>query len=489
MWGFQNPCGASPFYSGKTYSTVCNRKLTTAKQVDNAFVENILNTSISHRIGLVDYDTTSNSLTPLTNNNVTLHNAINGYTQGGNTCTCCGINLARQNLINSTRPKFMIILSDGDANICCTSVNDSVGTGGDSGCGVGATNPENRSIYGSLNWSILAGQTACAQNITVFTIGFGASMSTNGAYALKKTACNDSLYFVANDTAELQAVFKNITDLVLLSANYSSQLVNTIIGNYTPSRLYGSSYIDIDYVPLLEDSFENKISVVTETAQFNGCNVSISIPANIEIQDAFVTSYSGSHWTKELLINNNVVFNLTKYGPDYLLLGDPFVIQIPSVYLISGANNTISLSVGDSPTNSSDCSNNNTLIYTALVDTSSERTDALENKIGCNWTIETSSGSTFNLLMPNTAPGTKHCYYTSYYVNNHSYYPDATEYDVLLDDVYDVAVYNLLTQLDYARTGKIFFDLAENDLEIILSATDKVAYMWGPSLMNIEVWK
>jgi hypothetical protein len=58
-----------------------------------------------------------------------------------------------------------------------------------------------------------------------------------------------------------------------------------------------------------------------------------------------------------------------------------------------------------------------------------------------------------------------------------------------MNDVYDVTVYNLLKQLDYANSGKIFFDLTQNDLQIILSTTGSVAYMWGPSLMNIEVWQ
>ena len=39
------------------------------------------------------------------------------------------------------------------------------------------------------------------------------------------------------------------------------------------------------------------------------------------------------------------------------------------------------------------------------------------------------------------------------------------------------------------NSGKIFFDLTQNDLEIVLSATGSVAYMWGPSLMKIEVWQ
>jgi len=462
-----NPCGASPFNRGKTYSATCQTRLQVAQNVDNNFIDTIFAASMSHHVGLVDFDTSSNSLTPLTNVAATLHSAINGYSIGGSTCACCGLNRARNNLTVSGNKKFMILLSDGDANICCKNLTDYVGTGSSSGCGVGANNP--------LNWSIYAGQKACANNITVFTIGFGTDMSASGKAAMQQTACNASLYYNATNITDLQHVFDNITQQILLAANFSSQTV-TVVGNFTPSRLYGSSYIDLYYTPLTEPSEQNKISLITETSQFNGCNASIFIPPNIEVQDAFVTSYSSNHWTKSLAVNGVTVFNLTRYGQDYVLLGDPFTIQVPSTALQPGANNSIALDVGDSPTNSSNCSNNNTLIYTALINVSTPRTDALANKVGCLWTIESTNGL-FNISIP-----------TGYFGNNTCKYTNAgISYDS--QDVYDVAVYNMLKQLDYENNGKIFFDLTQNDLEIVLFTTGQVAYMWGPSLMKLEVWQ
>jgi hypothetical protein len=462
-----NPCGGSPFNKGKNYNTACQSRLQIAQNVDNNFVDTIFNASSQHSVGLVDFDTRSNSLTPLTNIAATLHSAINGYSTGGSTCTCCGLNRARNNLIVSGNKKFMILLSDGDANVCCTSLNDTTGTGDNHGCAGGAGTP--------LSWSIYAGQTACANNITVFTIGFGNDMSASGKSAMQQTACNTSLYYNATNTAELQSVFNNITQQILIAANFSSQTV-TVVGNYTPSRLYGSSYIDVYYTPLMEPLEQNKISIITETMQFNGCNASILIPPNVEVRDAYVTSYSSNHWTKSLAVNGITVFNLTNYGQEYVLLGDPFIIQVPAVSLQPGANNLIKLDIGDSPTNSSNCSNNNTLIYTALINVSTPRTDALENKVGCLWTIESTNGL-FNVSIPAGYSGTKTCKYTS----------SGISFDNL--DVYDVAVYDMLKQLDYENDGKIFFDLTQNDLEIVLFTTGQVAYMWGPSLMKLEVWQ
>jgi hypothetical protein len=326
-----------------------------------------------------------------------------------------------------------------------------------------------------LNWAVYAGQQACANNITVFTIGFGTDMSAAGRTAMQQTACNTSLYFNATDTAELQSVFNNITQQILLAANFSSQTI-TVVGNFTPSRIYGTSYIDVYYTPLIEAEEQNKISITTETSQFNGCNASIFIPPGIDVRDAYVTSYSGSHWTKSLTVNNFPVFNLTNYGSEYVLLGDPFIIQVPSVVMQSGVNNIIDLAVGDSPSNDSGCSSNNTLIYTALINVSTPRTDALEHKVGCVWTIESTNGL-FDVSIPAGYSGNKTCYYTA----------SSISYDAL--DVYDVAVYAMLKQLDYENNGKIFFDLTQNDLEIVLFTTGQIAYMWGPSLMKLEVWQ
>ena len=478
-----NPCNVTSFFKGKTYLNPCVTKINIAKSADTGFVNSIFNNSLLHRIGLLDFSYHANTLTNLTNNVPQLVSVINLYAADGGTCSCCALNRARNAINSSTNNRYIIFLSDGDPTYYCKNLSDYSGSYVWGSDGTGGT-----SEFADRNWTIAAGKEACKNNITVYTIGFGTGMTAAGIDTMKNTSCNISLYFNVTDTSKLQSVFDNITQQILIAANFSSQTV-TVVGNYTPSRLFGSSYIDIDYVPLVDTLEQNKVSLVTETQQFNGCNASVYIPPNIEIQDAYVTSYSGSHWTKQLLVNGITVFNLTKWGSQYLLLGDPFEIQIPSVILQPGINNTFIMSVGDSPTNNSNCSNNNTLIYTALISASTERTDALPNQVGCNWTIESTTGSMLNILIPSSAPVNKTCYYTSMYKTNASFYPNAYRYELQMNDVYDVTVYNLLKQLDYANSGKIFFDLTQNDLQIILSTTGSVAYMWGPSLMNIEVWQ
>jgi hypothetical protein len=462
-----NVCGISPIYSISNQhlvnQSVCSKTLLdVAKEADKLFVSTILNVSTMHRIGLEDFSVNGNTPTNLTNVKSVLDSEIDSYTPDSGTCTCCGINRAR-NLINSSaNKKFMIVLSDGEPNYYCSNFNDYTGTSG--------------STAVSAAWAINASKLACQNNITVFAIGFGTAMTSEGHSIMRQIACNASLYFNATNTSQLTSIYKNITESILISANFSSQTVN-IQGTFNTTKLYPDSYIDVYYDDLNSIDMQNKLSVVLESEQFNGCNNTISIPAGITVQDAYVTSYSSNHWTKTLSINNNNVFNLTEYGTSYDLLGDPFVLQIPAPLLLPGQANTISLSVGDTPNNNSICSSNNSLIYTALISASTQRTDAYEKAIGCKWIIESSTGSLMNFTIPKSYSGSNVCRYTSSQI----------VYDGA--DVYDVSVYTMLRQLDYEQDGTIFFDLTQNDLEIILITTGQIAYMWGPSLMNIEVWK
>jgi hypothetical protein len=463
-----NDCNEPVFYAGRNYQlrnhTVCIKTLLDiAKEAGKLFVAVILNESTLHRVGLVDYSTNANTPTNLTNVKSVLDNEIDSYVSEGYTCTCCGINRAR-NLINfSTSKRFMIVLSDGEPNYYCSNYNDYTGTDG--------------TFLGNISasWAVNASRLACQNNITVYAIGFGSAMTASGHNVMRQIACNSSLYYNATNVSQLVRIYSNISQQILLAANFSSQTIN-IQGTFNKTRLLENSYMEVYYEDISDLDTQNKLSIVTESEQFNGCNASIHIPAGIAVQDAYMTSYSGNHWTKSLKVNNDVVFNLTDFGSSYDILGDPFIVQIPAYLLIPGQYNNISLSVGDTPTNFSNCSNNNTLIYTILVSTSTSRTDALEKVEGCNWMIE-STTSTFNIAVPKEYTGMKTCNYTSagiYYDTN---------------DVYDVSVYSMLKQLDYENNGKIFFDLTQNDLEIILLTTGQVAYMWGPSLMKIEVWQ
>lgn len=462
-----NDCNEPVFYAGRNYMlvnhSVCSKTLLDiAKEADKLFVTTILNASTLHKVGLVDYSTNANTPTNLTNVKSVLDNEIDSYVPSGTTCTCCGINYARNLINSSTNKRFMIVLSDGEPNQYCTSFNDYAGT-------AGTTNI-------SAGWAINASRLACNDNITVYAIGFGSAMTASGHAIMRGIACNDSLYYNATNVSQLAAIYEDISKQVLLAANFSSQTVS-ILGEFNKTKLLEGSYLEVYYEDINNIDTQNKLSLTVESEQFNGCNKIIQIPGGVVIQDAYMTSYSGNHWTSALKVNDNIVFNLTDFGNSYDILGDPFIVQIPAPLLSPGQNNTINLTIGDAPENYSDCSSNNTLIYTALISTSTSRTDALAKAEGCMWNVESIYGATTNFAIPKSYSGPKICNYTNASIS----------YDH--EDVYDVAVYSMLRQLDYENTGRIFFDLTENDLEIILITTGQVAYMWGPSLIKIEVWQ
>lgn len=443
----------------KTTST-CNRtRIEVAKDADKLFVDLILSNSTQNKIGLVDFSQDANPYTALTNVQGTLDSEINTYSASGGTCTCCGINRARTLINNSENNKFIILLSDGEPTYKCSSFTDYTGGSG--------TTLEN------IQWAIDAGQEACSQNITVYTIGFGDSMSASGHDTMKQIACNDSLYFNATDASTLAQIYQNISQQILIAANYSSQIVN-VIGEFQQTHLLQDSYIDLYYDPIIIEDLQGKISLNFESEQFQDCTYVEEIPSSVLIQDAYITSFSSSHWTKEVVVNDVTIYNLTNYGSDYALLGDPFTIQIPTAILNTGANNTIKLTIGDSPNNSSNCSDNNTMIYTALLNSSTTRSEAYEFDEGCTWNIESENNIITTTRIPSDYTGAKNCSYTESLIS----------FNTL--DAYDQAAHSLLKMLDPDENGKIITDLESSDLEITLTTISNVPYLWGPSLIKVE---
>jgi hypothetical protein len=176
-----------------------------------------------------------------------------------------------------------------------------------------------------------------------------------------------------------------------------------------------------------------------------------------------------------LAVNGVTVFNLSNYYVPYYRLGDPFIIQVP-VDSLNYGNNTIFTETGDSPTNRTNCTGNNYMIYTALVPAVTSRTDVREKQEGCSWYVAYEDGTFDTLVVPQTYVGAKQC----------SYVPGNISYDA--DDTYDVATHNLLEQLDLNNDGEVFVNVNKLDLEITTTIISNIPYMWGPALMQIEVW-
>jgi len=445
--------------------TVCNRSRLEIAQDANKLAVNIMLNVSGNRAGLTTFYSSIRDFLGLTSDENLLDNTIDGYYANGGTCICCGINRAKDELATaSTNKKFMIVLGDGDANYYCSNFNDYSGSS------------ESSPYTLSKNSTIEAGKNACNnENITVYTIGMGEGLSADGIDTLKRTACNESLFFDASNSSMLEDIYKNISDQILLIANFSAQILE-INGTYVAGHLNPDSYIEFNYTPLVEEAGQNEITVNIETDQLSNCTSSFNIPNNLRILDAFVTSYSGPYWTYFLKVNNNVVFNLSDYSNDFVSVGDPFLLNIPPNFLVEG-NNNITLLVADNNKNITNCSFNNTIIYTAAINSTVPRSDVLENAEGCNWYIEFEDGHFLNATIPSTYLGTNNCNYTN---NSISYDPV---------DAYDYSVFRILKNLDYYSDGKVLINLNSEDLEIIVTIISDVPYLWGPSLVNVKVWK
>jgi len=453
-------CASGVTQNHEVTDTGCLKtKIDFAKEADLLFVDTILNLT-GNRVGLVSYESSVRDVEPLTDSKIALQNEINDYYANGGTCICCGINRAKDMLSSSSNKKFMVVMSDGAATMYCSNFNDYTG----SGTG-GTSNPIDK------QWAINAGQNACDQDIIVFTVGFGEDADHE---TLKQIACNESLYYNASNASDITDIYKEIGEQILIIANYSSQVIS-VTGGYQKSVLYPDSYIMFNFTPVVEPPSFGEIEVVIETEKFDSCLDTVNIPEKIRVTDARALSYSGPHWTSFLAVNGNTIFDINKYGPNYRNLGDPFVLQIPPNILVNGSNQ-IELQTADNPENLTGCSKNNSMIYTAAIKSSVAYSDVLPEADGCIWTIETEDSELITASVPDDYSGTNICSYTG------------SDIDFNCQDSINLAVYKLLSNLDFDNNGKININIDEEDLKIDTLQVSKIPYLWGPLIIEVRAW-
>lgn len=441
--------------------TIClKNKLELAQEADLLFVDTVLNLS-GNRVGLVSYESDVDSTEPLTDINLNLENEILGYTHGGATCICCGINRAKDMLLGSTNKQFMVVMSDGEATLYCDNFNDYTGSGTGS-----TSDAEDR------QWAIDAGQNACTLGITVFAVGFGEDADED---TLRQVACNESLYYDATNASKLTEIYEEIGKSILVIANFSSQII-TVQGDYSRSMLYPDSYIRFNYTLPYEEPQFGEIEIITETDKFNTCDPVVDIPEDIRVTEAKALSYSGEHWSSILNVNDNLIFNISDFGSEYEIIGDPFIIQILPANLQTGANN-LHFETADDPLNSTGCSHNNSLIYTALIPSSIDYGEPLFNASGCLWYIELEDSSITQIKAPTFYNDTKECNYTS------------SEIIYNTNDAYDVSVFEILSLLDIDDDGRLDINFQQSDLVIDYVVVRDVPSLWGPAVIEVRVWE
>jgi hypothetical protein len=441
---FESALNGWSFITSMGYCT----RLDIAKEVDKIFVDTVLNVS-GNKVGLTSYSTSASggviNWSSLTNNTAALKNQINTYTGIDYTCTSCGIqNATRIIATQSSQNKFkgMLVMTDGQANTCIPGINDGM-------CGASS---------GGSGYNGLAGREAtnkacearnATNNITVFAVGFGsgadieqvkriacwnctacpsvgqsAPVSPNSPCWIQNvtypngtiTTCLESRWANSSDYEELKTVYTQFGEW-MVGLGYAEQAVN-LTGNFS-ADLYNDSYIEYNYSELDDGSddatlrrFGNLLTFESPTFTNGLTTLNFSQGTCLE---AVATSYSGAKWTKFLKIDNgsgfSTVYNLSKYGSNYISLGDPFQVNIPVTTIEK--NNLVELKIANSSVQELDASPSSKIIYTLLVISNYSYSNITPEAKGCNWSVEQYDGSFSNFLVPEDYSYSNQCVYNS----------------------------------------------------------------------------
>jgi hypothetical protein len=394
----------------------------------------------------------------LTDNRTELYDFIDETDTWWGTCICCGINKGVDLLKDSTTiNKFMVVMSDGVANVECAQQGltpDLNGNGQADDAGDDAI------------------QAACDafnnKGITVYAVGFGEDVDNDTLQGIAN--CGNGSYYYGN-VSELVGIYQNISRDII-NTSYKRQ---TIIGKGNiRTKLFSDSYIEFDYV---EEAVPYGLVLTAEKPFYNNLYGNFSVPSDALILETNVISYSGPRWTERVDINTNNTYNLSEYGNQFIKLGDPYSISIPN-YLVEtgGTDNQVLLKTGLSPTNVTGGSINNSIIYKILRKMIAY-SEIMPFVQGCNWTIEFEDGDIITMKIPQNPSRNNQCSYTGTSISMSE-----------PNDALSSAVKNLLELLDFNNNGKVDVKFTEQNFVIGTSRITGIPYSpWAE--VQVRVWE
>ncbi len=466
------------------------QRLLLAKCVDKLFARIILNNSdpgdngsyhnITH-LGLVSYGPVTMDKLSLSTNLSLITNTIDNYdfplsplhnTPWYGTCTACSIKSATDQLkdLPAGVPKAMIIMSDGGTNACYRGCDyDNL-----SACvGFSQQNNDCDPQQQAVDFARVAHEK---YNITIYTVAFG-----HAAYFSLKQIADETngFFYEGNDSNELRQVYSEIADNILSSA-YSSQVFIQV--SNVSSIVYPDSFVEYSYKPFPLES-DGSIIVSGEDYLFSNpdscTSTSFSLPSVVKPLNAFISSYSGPHWTNFLSVNDNVVFDLDSYGSDYSVLGDPFVFLVPNDFLLNN-NNRILLTTADSPSNVSGCSVFDKIIYYGLINSTVVLDSVYPFADGCLWNVSFPLGSRL-IRIPSDYNGSSVCNYSSSLPGFASFNDS---------DAWQVLGFKLFNKFDFdPRDGVVDISFSDFNIQANLESAQLIPYMWGPAVLEVVVWQ
>ena len=141
-----------------------------------------------------------------------------------------------------------------------------------------------------------------------------------------------------------------------------------------------------------------------------------------------------------------------------------------------GINNiTIQTASGPPPSNGFGGSPDDRIIYTTLIKNSVSYSSVSAKADGCRWFIIFEDGTNTTINVPSTYTGNSTCDY------------QGNVYDI--NDSIDNAAYYLFSNLDIDKDGKLDVKIDENNLDISTITISKVPSLWGPAIIEINVWQ
>ena len=269
-------------------------------------------------------------------------------------------------------------------------------------------------------------------------------------------------------------------------------------GKNISTFLSNNSYIKFEYKYEEEKLNYKEISFSQQTSQFGGCNGSLIVPPNLTVSDVKIISYSGGWWTDRLSIDNkrnnkNLTYNLSEYGNNYELLGDPYVIHVPITYIQSNDSNNFSIRLGVNPINGSKtCSTKDKAIYVIRIEAFGSSQGIFPDCFGANVTVyyDTNSDGVSDGFV---------------YVPIGSDLPGFDKTPIDVDELntsgngISNAFVTLLEKLNFyisatnsniagTQTNPIDIQITP-DIEFHINIIGGIPFMWGPAKMEVIIWR
>ncbi len=408
--------------------------------------------------------------------------------------TLYGVSFSARNLSFATGSNGDIIR--WDSAVQCNGISTSgtsVCSGNSADCNTGAC------TCASTNAIFSAGRAHTDLNATVHAVGFGPVEScTIANVTLRNIAlAGNGSYFSSSDPAQLMAIYRLLAQFIL-NQSFSGQI--TIVTGNVSTELFPDSYLAFNFTPETPALGYREISVPMETPRFPTCQGSFFIPAQFNVSDVRVTSYSSDYWTDNVSVLSDAtggvyqqVFRLADYSSNYQGLGDPFIVQFRASCVSSNRTNTVYIRTGLGPGNSSPiCSSDNRAIYNARFTASVPYGPVLPSLRGHNVTVY------YDLDHNGISDGVSYVFYGATLPGYNSTPVDVGDLDTS-SNALDEAFVRLLNKLNFvvpsgnsglpgSANNPIDVQLSE-EVSVQVTSLSEVPYMWGPVDMGIALWR